>query len=83
MPESKAFRGLHGGARSATVARVKAASRDSGGALAPALTRTTDADTIKPRKSRLTAKTVAHPSPLPVNGARESRSLVNENGALP
>jgi hypothetical protein len=60
MPESKASRRLHGGAKSASIARVKADSRDSGGAFAPALTRTMDADTIKPRKSRLTVKTVAH-----------------------
>ena len=43
--------------------RVKAASRVSGGAKAPALTRSTAADTIKTSNSTLTANTVAEERP--------------------
>jgi hypothetical protein len=62
MPESSRTRRLHGGTESAPDGRVKAASRASGGAKAPALTRTSGADTLKPRNSTLTAKTVASPA---------------------
>ncbi len=61
MPELSGRRRLHGGTDSASGGRVKAVSRASGGAKAPALTRTSDADTLKPRKSTLTEKTVAYP----------------------
>ena len=60
MHELKDRRRLHGGTRSADGGRVKAASRASGGAKAPALTRPTAADTLKQGKSNLTDKTVAH-----------------------
>ena len=60
MPELSGRRRLHGGTASASGGRVKAVSRASGGAKAPALTRTSDADTLKPRKSILTPKSVAH-----------------------
>ena len=56
MPELKVRRRLNGG----TGSGVKAASRDSGGATAPALRRASATDTIKTGKSRLTPKTVAH-----------------------
>jgi hypothetical protein len=59
MPELSGRRRLHGGTGSAPGGRVKAVSRVSGGAKALALTRTSDADTLKPRNSTLTAKTVA------------------------
>src|SRR4249920_1265621 len=61
MPELSGKRRLHGGTESASGGRVKAVSRVSGGAKAPALTRTSNADTLKPRNSTLTAKTVACP----------------------
>jgi hypothetical protein len=61
MPELSGRRRLHGGTESASGGRVKAVSRASGGAKAPASTRAPDADTLKPRNSTLTAKTVAHP----------------------
>jgi len=64
MPELTARHRLHGGTKSASDAPVKAVSRASGGAPAPALTRASDADTLKPRKSTLTSKTVAYPRPL-------------------
>ena len=59
MLDMRPVRRLHGGTRSASAGRVKAVSREAG-ALAPALTRPEDADTIKTSKSRLTDKTVAH-----------------------
>jgi hypothetical protein len=62
MPELKAPRPLHGGTRSGPGARVKADSRDGGGALAPALTRATGPDTLKPRQGselRLMVDTVS------------------------
>ena len=62
MRELTGRRRLHGGTESAPGERVKAVSRASGGAKAPALTRTSDADTLKPRNSTLTAKTVASPA---------------------
>ena len=62
MPELSRRRRLHGGTDSAPGGRVKAASRVSGGAKAPALTRTSDADTLKPRNSTLTPKIVASPA---------------------
>ena len=62
MPELSGKRRLHGGTESASGGRVKAVSRVSGGAKAPALTRKSNADTLKPRNSTLTAKTVASPS---------------------
>lgn len=49
----------HGGQDSADGERVKAASRASGGAQAPALTRSTAAETLKARNSTLTSNTVA------------------------
>ena len=48
------------GQSSAGGERVKAASRVSGGANAPALTLSTPAETLKSSKSTLTSKTVAH-----------------------
>jgi hypothetical protein len=51
-----------GGSRSVRTGRVKAASRASGSANALALTRPDRTDTLKPKKSRLTGKTVASPS---------------------
>lgn len=56
---SKARRRKHGGQNSADGERVKAASRASGGAQAPALTRSTAAETIKASNSTLTCNTVA------------------------
>jgi hypothetical protein len=53
---------LHGHRPSGRGARVKAASRDSGGASAPALTRATRLDTLKIDNSILTRKTVARSS---------------------
>ena len=59
-PELKDRRRLHGGTKSVDDVRVKAASRDSGGAKAPVLRRESATDTIKTSKSHLTQKTVAH-----------------------
>ena len=77
MPELSASRALHGGTKSADGGRVKADSRVSGGAKAPALTRTSAADTLKTRKSPLTAKTVACPGASlglqPITAQRTSR----------
>ena len=50
-----------GDPRSAPGARVKAESRASGSATALASTRKPGADTLKHRKNRLTANTVAEP----------------------
>ena len=54
MPELKDRRRLHGGTKSVDDVRVKAVSRDSGGAKAPALRRASATDTIKTSKSLLT-----------------------------
>jgi len=62
MPESRGPRRLHGGEKSEPDARVKADSRASGGASAPALRRATGSDTIKTSNSSLTPKTVAQNS---------------------
>jgi hypothetical protein len=62
MPELRGPRRLHGGEKSETGARVKADSRASGGASAPALRRATGSDTIKTSNSSLTQKTVAQNS---------------------
>ncbi len=70
MPELSGRRRLPGGTESASGGRVKALSRASGGAKAPALTRTSNADTLKPRNSTLTAKTVASPSDRAWSGQR-------------
>jgi hypothetical protein len=59
MPELRAPRRLNGGEKSGPGARVKADSRASGGAPAPALRRATGSDKIKTSNSSLTPKTVA------------------------
>ena len=61
-----------GDPRSAPGARVKAESRASGSATALALTRKPGADTLKHRKNRLTANTVAEP--LPQAACRRTRT---------
>src|SRR5271166_5499819 len=76
MPELSGKRRLHGGTESASGGRVKAVSRASGGAKAPALTRRSDADTLQPRNSNLTAKTVASPGGRREAVARLSASPV-------
>src|SRR5271166_3392491 len=76
MPELSGKRRLHGGTESASGGRVKAVSRASGGAKAPALTRRSDADTLQPRNSNLTAKTVASPGGRREAVARPSASPV-------
>jgi hypothetical protein len=60
MPELRGRGRLLGKKNSAGGERVKADSRVSGGAQAPALTLPTPAETIKSSKSTLTKKTVAH-----------------------
>jgi hypothetical protein len=62
MPELRARRRLLADQNSAGGERVKADSRASGGAIAPALTLSTNAETIKSSKSTLTTKTVASPA---------------------
>ena len=69
MPELSGRRRLHGGTDSAPGGRVKAEAAGGGGAKAPALTRSSGADTLKPRNSTLTAKTVAH-HPQPASDRR-------------
>ena len=64
MPERKQQRHLLGGTKSADGGRVKDASREAVAPFAPSLTRPPAADTLKPAKSRLTTKTVAHASPV-------------------
>jgi hypothetical protein len=60
MSELRRRRRSLDGQSSAGGERVKAASRVSGGAKAPALMLSTPAETLKSSKSTLTSKTVAH-----------------------